>query len=79
MLFGIPASEAQVKTTDECKCVVDYNEFLMMCLIHVRLALKKSIPVTYPVKRHVPCILKDIVVRMPHDMDIFVSWRSLWT
>src|SRR4051812_43122040 len=31
-----------------------------------------------PVKDHVACIFEDIMVRMPKDMNVAVTWLSFW-
>ena len=39
VLVCIPSAKAEIDTSDECECVVDYNEFLVMCLLNIRSCL----------------------------------------
>lgn len=63
MLPDIPSSITQIQSTNECKVIIDNDEFLMMG----------------PVESHVTKILKDVVIWMTHDMNVAMSRGALWT
>lgn len=56
MLAVVPSAKAEIQASNEGQGIVDDNELLMMC----------------PVKGHISCILKDIVIRVPHHRDVSV-------
>ena len=57
MLVGIPSPEAQIDTTNECQCVIDDDEFLMVS----------------PVQSDVCGILENVVIRVAQDLDVSMA------
>lgn len=57
VLVNVPAAKAEVQSADESHFVVNDHELL----------------VVRPVERHVRRILKDVVIRMPHDDNVPVA------
>ena len=63
MLSVVPSAKAEIQTADEGQLVIDHDELLMMC----------------PVKSHIACDLKNVVVWVSHDFDVAISWLTFFT
>lgn len=60
MLPGIPSSKAQIQPTNESQLKIKNNKLLMMS----------------KVKRHISSILKHIMIRMSHNMNLPMTFTS---
>ncbi|KAH6607804.1 hypothetical protein Trco_004117 [Trichoderma cornu-damae] len=60
---GVPPPKAEIQAADEGDGVVDDDELLVVS----------------PVHRHVGGVLQDVVVRVPHDLDVVVPRRAFRT
>lgn len=80
VLVAIPAPKAGVEASDECKLVVNDDEFLVMSLFDIRHChMTRLGRLSHPVKRHIAHVFENIVIRMAQDLDVSITRRAFWT